>query len=71
MMRALARHTKGEACVIPIMLRPVDWTNETIAQLRALPSDARSVVEWPDPDAAFYNITQGIKEVIIEMEKSR
>lgn len=69
--RALERHEKGQACVIPVILRPADWTGETFAQLQALPYDATPVVEWKNPDAAFDNIAKGIKEVIIEMEKNR
>ena len=69
--RALERHEKGQSRVIPVILRPVDWTGEIFAQLQALPCDATPVVEWENLDAAFDNIVKGIKEVIIEMEKNR
>jgi hypothetical protein len=69
--RALERHKKGEARVIPVILRRVDWTDETFAKLQALPRDADPVTEWPSRDAAFYDIAKEIKKVIVEMEKAR
>ena len=63
MQRALARHEAGEAWVLPIHLRPVDWQGAPFARLQALPTDARPVTEWADPDQAFRNIAQGIRQV--------
>jgi TIR domain len=36
MKRALERHEKGEASVIPVILRPVLWSGEPFAKLQAL-----------------------------------
>lgn len=69
--RALERHDRGEVRVIPVILRPSDWTGESFARLQALPHDALPVVEWTSRDAAFYSIARGIKKVIEEIEKSR
>lgn len=68
---ALERHDRGEARVIPVILRPADWAGEAFARLQALPHDALPVVEWPSRDAAFYSIARGIKSVIEELEKER
>jgi hypothetical protein len=69
--RALERHSRGEARVIPVILRPADWTGEVFARLQALPHDALPVVDWPSRDAAFYSIARDIKKVIEEIEKAR
>src|SRR6266849_3948169 len=53
MKRALARHQANEARVIPILLRPVDWHNAPFAHLQALPTDAKAITSWPNPDEAF------------------
>ena len=63
MQRALERHDTGDAWVLPIHLRPVDWQDAPFARLQALPTDARPVTEWADPDQAFRNIAQGIRQV--------
>jgi TIR domain len=67
--RALQRHRKGEACVIPVILRKCDWHNEKFAELQALPRDARPVVSWPNQDDALYDVAVGIKKVVEELEK--
>jgi hypothetical protein len=64
MTRAMERHKKGEARVIPIILRPVDWTGAPFAGLEALPKDAKPVTSWRDRDKAFENIAKGIRRVV-------
>ncbi len=47
MKRALERHFTGEARVVPIILRPVDWKHEPILNsLQALPTDGKPVTTW-------------------------
>ena len=38
MQRALARHAAGDACVIPVILRPVDWQGTPFAHLQCVPN---------------------------------
>ena len=64
---AMARHEAGEARVIPIILRAVDWQSAPFGSLQALPKDARPVRSWPDPDEAFQDIARGICAVVEEM----
>ena len=66
MKRALARQEAGEARVIPILVRAVDWANAPFAHLQALPTDAKPLVAWQDTDAALADITAGIRRVIAE-----
>src|SRR6266700_1645680 len=61
MERALERHKNDNAQVIPIILRPVDWEGAPFAHLQCLPRDARAVTEWDNRDAAFRDITRGIR----------
>src|SRR6266704_361408 len=43
MTRALERHKRREACVVPIILRPVAW-KDTLGNLQALPTNANPVI---------------------------
>jgi hypothetical protein len=61
--RALERHEAGEAVVLPIILRPTDWTMAPFGKLQALPKDARPITLWSDRDEAFLDIVQGIRRV--------
>jgi hypothetical protein len=64
MTRALERHERGEAVVIPVILRPCDWQGAPFGDIKALPKDGKPVTKWPDLDEAFLDITNGIKEVL-------
>jgi hypothetical protein len=66
MQRALERHQRGEARVIPIILRPVYWQG-ILGNLQALPTDAKPVRSWPDVDEAFFDVTQGLRKVVEEI----
>lgn len=59
--RALERHDRGEARVIPIILRPVDWKDAPFAKLGVLPRDGRPVTTWPDRDEALLDVALGIR----------
>lgn len=67
MRRALERHARSEAHVIPIILRPVDWTNAPFAALQCFPHDGRAVSQWSDPDLAFREITRGIRHAVEQL----
>ncbi|MCW5313450.1 TIR domain-containing protein [Nostoc sp. KVJ3] len=62
--RAMERHETGEACVIPIILKPVDWQGAPFGKLQALPKNAESISTWADRDQAFLNVVQGIRRVV-------
>src|SRR5437588_1709042 len=64
MKRALERDEAGEAHVIPIILRHVDWEKAPFGKLQALPKDAKPVTDWPNRDRAFVDIAKGIRKAI-------
>src|SRR5437016_2112638 len=53
MQRSLERHRRGEAQVIPIVVRPVDWHDAPFARLHCLPRDGKPVTRWDNQDEAF------------------
>jgi hypothetical protein len=67
MARAMERHYANNACVIPIILRPVDWQQAPFAELQALPTDAKPITTWPNCDEAFLNVVKGIRQAIEQM----
>ncbi len=64
MKRALERQETGEAQVIPILLRSVDWKAAPFSHLQALPTDAKPITTWSDEDAALTDVATGIRRVI-------
>ena len=75
MRRALERHFAGEARVIPVILRPVDWQSDLLLNgLQALPTDSKPVTDWllpPYYDAAFVDIAKGIRTVVEDLLSSQ
>jgi hypothetical protein len=68
---ALRRHAKAQACVIPIILRPVDWHETPIGKLSALPKDGRPVTSWRRRDDALLDVAKGIRRAAEELRQSR
>jgi hypothetical protein len=65
--RAMERHERGEARVIPVILRPCDWETSPFAKLRALPRDDKPVTKWASRDEAFTDIARGVRAVVKEL----
>ncbi|GHO98356.1 hypothetical protein KSF_084040 [Reticulibacter mediterranei] len=68
---ALQRHEAGEAWVIPILLRSVDWETSAIGKLQALPYDLKPVALCPDRDKAFTEISKNIRSLVMDLQKER
>jgi len=65
MKHALQRHERGEACVIPVILRPADWKIPPLSQLQALPNNAEPVTgNWRTHDEAYLSIVQGVRKSV-------
>src|SRR5260370_14883610 len=71
MEAALRPYSKGEARVIPIILRPVDWLQTPIGKLLALPKDAKPVTSWNRKDEALLDVARGVRRAAEEMGSGR
>jgi Flp pilus assembly protein TadD len=71
MKRAIERHERGEALVIPVILRHVYWQGAPFGRLQALPKDGKPVMSahWHNLDEAFLNIVEGISGVLPLVKK--
>ena len=66
MQQAMERHECGDARVIPIILRSVDWQSAPFGKLQALPTGAEPVQSrgWQYPDDAFWDVAREIRKVV-------
>lgn len=66
MFRALDRHQREEAIVIPIILRPVYWQGAPFAKLQVLPTGAKPILSssWHSMDEALLDVVNGIGAAI-------
>lgn len=66
MKHALERNAQREADVIPILLRPVLFTDAPFAKLQMLPANGMPITEWQNQDSAFLDIANGIERVALK-----
>jgi hypothetical protein len=72
MKRAIERHERGEARVIPVILRPGYWHGAPFTRLHALPSGAKPVISssWHSQDEALLDVVKGIREAIKSIQET-
>lgn len=69
MKHAIERHERGEARVIPIILRPVYYEKAPFAKLQPLPKNRKPVLgsSWHFQDEAFFEVAEGVRKAIEEL----
>ena len=67
MQRALERNAKGEARVIPVILRYCEWEQTPLGALRGTPRDNKPVAAWADKDEALNDVAKDIRAALVEM----
>lgn len=71
MKQAMQKHEKGQARVIPIILRPCDWKQTPFGRLQALPIGGKPITTRTHPDEAFLEVVVGIRKVVEELKITR
>ena len=69
--RAMERQEAGEARVIPVIVRPVDWQDAPFGKLQALPKDGKPITKWDDQDEALLNVEQGVRRTLEDIAEAR
>jgi hypothetical protein len=69
--RAIQRHEKREAVVIPIYARACAWEDTPIERIRGVPHDARPVAKWSDRHAAWTDVARGIQRALDSWTSNR
>lgn len=60
--RALEKHHEGSAQLIPVVIRPCDWTASKLGTFQGLPKDALAISKWVNQDEGWVDVVQGIKK---------
>jgi hypothetical protein len=74
--QAIERHQAGDACIIPIILRPCIWKplpicNMHLGDLQALPKDGKPISKWDDIDDAFTNIAERLAQKVLQLHQQQ
>lgn len=64
MKRAMERNERGEARLIPVILRPCDWQESPLRSLLATPKDGKPITKWADMDEAFQDVVSSIRAAL-------
>lgn len=65
---AMKRHERGEASVVPVLLRAVDITDAPFASLQGLPTDLKPVTSWANRDEAWTDVAKGIRRTVEQIQ---
>jgi hypothetical protein len=71
MMKAMQRHESGNSIVLPIILRPCDWSGAPFGRLQGLPKDAKPITTWDDRDEALTDVARGIRKAVEAQRASK
>jgi hypothetical protein len=66
MKKAISRHEKGDAVIIPIILNPCDWTDLPFSKIQGLPQNGVAITseEWNSIEVPFTEVAKSIKSIV-------
>ena len=68
---ALERHARGDAAVVPVLLRSCDWKGAPFGKLQGLPTGMIAVTAWSDRDAAWTDVAGGIRTIAERLPRNK
>ncbi len=68
---ALRRHHADGVSILPVLVKPVDFTHMPFAQFQALPRDLRPISTWDNADAGWLEVALGVRELVEDIYRSR
>ncbi len=64
MLRAMERHERGEARVVPVIVRNCDWHGAPFGGLKAVPKDGKAITSWANPDDAYTDVAREVRALV-------
>ncbi|HEU5228176.1 MAG TPA: FxSxx-COOH system tetratricopeptide repeat protein [Ktedonobacteraceae bacterium] len=66
---ALEQSATRAAHVVPVLLRPIEWSGLPLEKHSPLPPDGRPVSTWENLDTALKEVAQGIRRIVEELAR--
>lgn len=63
---AFERHSRGELLIIPVIVRKCLWKSSPLKRFTIFPRGAKPLKSFDDPDEAWLEVTEKIREVLIK-----
>jgi formylglycine-generating enzyme required for sulfatase activity len=70
-VRALERHQRGEARVVPVVIKPCDWQSTKLAKLQIVPPGGKPLSKYSDPEDFWLDVRNELKKVVLELQGIR
>jgi len=64
---AMERHEKGEALVVPVLVRACDWQSAPFGKIHGLPKNVKPVTSWNNLDEAWTDVAKGLRRLIASL----
>jgi hypothetical protein len=64
LLTALLHHATGKAVVAPVIVEDCGWRETLLGKVPALPADGLPPGAWPDAEAGWEDVTQGLRDRI-------
>lgn len=71
MQRSLERHRRGEAVVLPVILRPCAWHGLPFGELLAATPDGKPIVQYPTLDDGFLEVVNAVTRILDDRGQQR
>ncbi len=62
--KAIERYNKGENVIIPIIIRPCEFSHLEISKFQALPKSAKPISTWDNQDEAWLDVSKQIRVLV-------
>lgn len=69
--QAMERHEAQLSLVIPVLIRPTDWTGAPFSKLQALPKDAKPITNWSTEDDGWLDVVRSIRKSVSEIQSAK
>lgn len=68
---ALRRHEDDGVHILPVIVKPVDFSKLPFARFQALPRNFQPVSTWTNVDSAWLDVALGVRQIVEELHGSR
>ena len=64
--KAMELHKRGDAIVVPIIIKPCDWKYAPFSSFQCIPKDGKPLTTWNNRDEGLLSITTELRKSIVE-----
>jgi Effector-associated domain 11/TIR domain len=65
---AIDLNTQGKMVILPVVVRPSDWSQLPFGKFQALPKNAKAVTSWSNQDEAWMDVAQSLRKVVGDIQ---